>query len=638
MHTNFVPTSDSSSPQPQRLPVNPRRHKVAPDQRKRVPCQRCHKTSRECEYPAPESDKLSLKDELERLRRRCAALEAGFQSAAPEDAAELIAQLDHAPSASRQSGPTFPSVSMDLDQPDANDGRLLVDPCGTQRFLGETSGATFLDYLKQFMLTLVPLTFHPESADGSSFVASIGRYQTYDSRPIPNPNVDPLWLPDWADMNLMLAELRSYVQDGKDGFLSGGIYSFYHVCFALATSIGHPLFRKSDQHAGEAYFKRARKLLGNPLDTVRFTLSDVPVLTLMGFYLIELNRRDAAYVYVSLAIHIAMIHGAFRSCKDEENKRIFWTLYILDRWLAVLMGRPPTIADEAIRIPLPCDEGSLPPSVGLRAHVELSRIAGYIVCETFKIAPRNFRPGYSVTNIDKALKMLEEWNLELPSVLASGEGADSAVLCLHMASNQLIVLTTRPILLAAVKQAVAERYINGQWSLQTHVHGKHIHICIEAAHQNIMLAQRLCQVRKLLQAGLHFVFNAGVVLLLEQILHYSGGHKTPTPSIHTPEIEFTIRTFENESRTGTNYPRDCFKVLQDLKALVDRYLSHDHGRLEPGSYPHGASNIPGPPHAAPQDAGMQGTTPGPGENNGLYQEMRTWMQNDGLQMHHGLPM
>lgn len=86
--------------------------------------------------------------------------------------------------------------------------------------------------------------------------------------------------------------------------------AFYHVCFALATSIGHPLFRKSDQHAGEAYFKRARKLLGNPLDTVRFTLSDVPVLTLMGFYLIELNRRDAAYVYVSnsLASSVYQMH------------------------------------------------------------------------------------------------------------------------------------------------------------------------------------------------------------------------------------------------------------------------------------------------------------------------------------------
>jgi hypothetical protein len=62
--------------------------------------------------------------------------------------------------------------------------------------------------------------------------------------------------------------------------------AFYHVCFALATSVGHTAVRHSDQHTGEAYFKRARKLIGNPLDTVRFTLGDVPVLALMGFYLI----------------------------------------------------------------------------------------------------------------------------------------------------------------------------------------------------------------------------------------------------------------------------------------------------------------------------------------------------------------
>lgn len=164
-----------------------------------------------------------MRDELERLRRRCAALETGFKIAAPEEAAELIGQLDHGVPG-RSTAPTFLSVSMELDQADANDGRLLVDPCGTPRFFGETSGATFLDYLKQFMLTLVPLTFQPESADGSSFVASIGTYQTYDSRPIPNPSVDPLWLPDQEDMALMLAQLRAYIQDGNGEFLSGGIY------------------------------------------------------------------------------------------------------------------------------------------------------------------------------------------------------------------------------------------------------------------------------------------------------------------------------------------------------------------------------------------------------------------------------
>ncbi|KAI4962357.1 hypothetical protein J4E86_001390 [Alternaria arbusti] len=686
MQSNFTPSSKSSSPQPQRLPVNPRRHKVDPSLRKRVvracnacnvrrvrcsgeqPCQRCSKTSRDCEYPAPESDKHSLKDELERLRARCAALETGFKIAAPGEAAEIIGQLDHGGPGTRSNAPTFLSVSMELDQADTNDGRLLIDPCGTPRFFGETSGATFLDYLKQFMLTLVPLTFQPESADGSSFVASIGRYQTYDSRPIPNPSVDPLWLPDQDDMALMLAQLRAYIQDGNGEFLSGGIYwwgdltqfptsaapsvllsamttddthrglAFYHVCFALATSFGHQSSRRSDQHAGEAYFKRARKLLGNPLDTVRFTLDDVPVLTLMGFYLIELNRRDAAYVYVSLAIHIAIIHGAFRSCNDEASKRNFWTLYILDRWLSVLMGRPPTLLDEAIRLPLPCDVPSMPTCAGLRAHVELSRISGYIVCETFKIAPRHYQRGYSTLNVDKALDQLENWKLNLPPVLAIDVDADPAVLSLHLAYNQLIVLTTRPILLAAVKQAVAERYMNGSWSVQQHAHSKYVQACPEAAQRNLLLAKRLRSTRKLLQAGLHFVFNAAVILILDQILHSSSTAPTATAlntPVYTLEIDFAMRTFEEESRTGTNYPRDCYKVLQDLKALVDRYLSHGHGHFEQSNDPGLVINTPGTQYNAQRGTELQGnplnTTAGT-----VYQELRTWMQSDGLKLHNSL--
>jgi hypothetical protein len=161
-----------------------------------------------------------MRDELERLRKRCAALERGFQDAAPEEAAEFIEQLDQR----RPIAPSFQSASAELDRAEGNEGGLLYDPDGTSRFFGETSGATFLDYLKQFMLTLVPLTFQPDAGDGSSFVATIGRYQTYDSRPIPNPDVDPLWLPARSDMDLMLTELRSYIQDGNGEFLSGGIY------------------------------------------------------------------------------------------------------------------------------------------------------------------------------------------------------------------------------------------------------------------------------------------------------------------------------------------------------------------------------------------------------------------------------
>jgi len=123
-------------------------------------------------------------------------------------------------------------------------------------------------------------------------------------------------------------------------------------------------------------------------------------------------------------VHIAIIHGAFARCEDEANVRRIWTLYILDRWLSALMGRPPTIADDAIRLPLPSDMPSLPPSAGLRAHVELSKISGYIVCEVYKIAPRENIQHNATHCIDKALKKLESWQMRLPPFLQQNNRSD----------------------------------------------------------------------------------------------------------------------------------------------------------------------------------------------------------------------
>jgi hypothetical protein len=107
----------------------------------------------------------------------------------------------------------------------------------------------------------------------------------------------------WGDLSSLPASVGSSASlatmTTEDSFR---YLAFHHVCFALASSVGHTSFRHSEQHAGEAYFKRARVLIGNPLDTVRFTLNDVPVLSLMAFYLIELNRRDAAFMYLGLAV------------------------------------------------------------------------------------------------------------------------------------------------------------------------------------------------------------------------------------------------------------------------------------------------------------------------------------------------
>ena len=78
-------------------------------------------------------------------------------------------------------------------------------------------------------------------------------------------------------------------------------------------------------------------LLGNPLDTVRFGFRDVPVLAQTALYLIEISRRDAAYVHVSLAMHLVVTHGTARYCVDEASKRVFFLDCLCSRSMVKLL-------------------------------------------------------------------------------------------------------------------------------------------------------------------------------------------------------------------------------------------------------------------------------------------------------------
>jgi len=220
--------------------------------------------------------------------------------------------------------------------------------------------------------------------------------------------------------------------------------------------------------------------------------------------------------------------------------------------------------------------------VGLRAHIELARISGYIVRETYRIAPCYPRVADSEMSINEALRKLEDWHSRLPVELELQQSLeqpllDPACCTLHMSYNQLIILTTRPILFAAIKKIVAQRMLNESNSPEVHVQERHTRTCTEAAQRNLQLARLLQSANGAwLQSGLHFLFNAAVILLLHRI-HLAHGSLVETePAIEgqcNADIGFAIGIFEQEAKTGTNYPQDCCRVLQDLKALTDRYTA-----------------------------------------------------------------
>lgn len=337
------------------------------------PCRQCTSAQRECLYPEPIEKVTMPRAELEALRRRCASLERRL--AAAEEARDRAGSPSASPRAESAETPSLDGDPQSGFNPGGIDGRMLADPAGTSRYLGETSGATFLDTLKELIATATPLaqvlgSREPgETRAGAAFLGSLGRYQTHDSHPLMlPPAADPLALPPEADIVAALSQVRYFIQDGGGAFPSGGILfwplkdlqtistlvstpgvqgpdgrvmpgphhrplALYHAAFAFARLLNlRDPGSAVDGNLGEDYYAKSRSLLGNLLDRTTYTIDDIAVLALIALYLIENNRRDAAYIAINNAMTVSVMHGLHKGCSgDEVAARTFWTVYVLDR-------------------------------------------------------------------------------------------------------------------------------------------------------------------------------------------------------------------------------------------------------------------------------------------------------------------
>lgn len=178
----------------------------------------------------------------------------------------------------------------------------------------------------------------------------------------------------------------------------------------------------------------------------------------------------------SLGMHrSASRHTTLTPVERESRRRTWWVLYFFDRFSASKLGQPITVRDEDIDVEMPSQEGLTKEEMAefldpqnLITNIKLARIIGNI-CESIRSWTRRnmllisvkvthiygipkATNGLYIHQVHGILKQLREWHDELrPDMRIKERGTPRPVASLHLAYNQCIIQTTRPVLLHLFK-------------------------------------------------------------------------------------------------------------------------------------------------------------------------------------------
>ncbi|KAF4956726.1 hypothetical protein FSARC_11494 [Fusarium sarcochroum] len=221
-----------------------------------------------------------------------------------------------------------------------------------------------------------------------------------------------------------------------------------------------------DRLPGLSYFAfasdAARTINERPqLDVIETIL----LLMILALYSLEVNRRHSACTYVGSAMRLATIMGLHMNIGDayladselkEHRIRVWWSVYILDRFLSSKIGLPLSISDADISVDLPSTSSTLnSDDFGdhgrLVAIIHLGRIAGNISRSLYVRTPQR---GTFLQRVTKIREELDHWKLELPDHLKfdidhdrDSDRYQPSIWTLELIYNQLLILATRPVLL-----------------------------------------------------------------------------------------------------------------------------------------------------------------------------------------------
>ncbi|KIW04654.1 uncharacterized protein PV09_04398 [Verruconis gallopava] len=217
------------------------------------------------------------------------------------------------------------------------------------------------------------------------------------------------------------------------------------------------------------YLRIARCYVDHLVSTT--SLQNIQALMLLQLYYHNVGERNASWMLLGCASRMAIALGMHREGANvgfdelEQNirKQIWWTVYVFERNLCIILGRPSAIEESEVTITFP--EEAIESSICLprltAVTVELTRLAFRAKQQIYNASEvRSPSDGDALTaSAQLLLHELQLWHDRLPSHLRVGRSAvhiqqRRAVLLLNILYHHVRALVTRPFLISRVNKQI----------------------------------------------------------------------------------------------------------------------------------------------------------------------------------------
>ncbi|KAF8057613.1 fungal-specific transcription factor domain-containing protein [Lyophyllum atratum] len=146
---------------------------------------------------------------------------------------------------------------------------------------------------------------------------------------------------------------------------TGTMSAFLLNCICALGARFHPSAQDAPLKACAPFITKAQELI---IPLLHLPTTDVVTgLLLLAWANYGQNSESGLWQYSGMAIRMALDIGMHENSEIYENRahlirvrHLFWCLFVTDRILAFSTGRPPTISEDMIEVPLPVDEDFAP--------------------------------------------------------------------------------------------------------------------------------------------------------------------------------------------------------------------------------------------------------------------------------------